>query len=94
MGHDSGARLPEEWRERSATIISKSRRPELVANRPVMPPVPLFGFALRLMIIDHSSRLQPRHLLAEGFVDGRGAQSLILAAKLLASPSGGSPLGF
>lgn len=71
IGHHSGARsFFEEWREGVATFTPKCRSIEAAATRRVVLPVSVCGAATRATMIEHSSHLRPRHVLAGGFADG------------------------
>lgn len=55
-----------------------------MAYRPIEPPSPGIGVAMRAIIRDNESALPPRRINAKGFVPGGDAEALGLCARLLA----------
>lgn len=82
--------LPEGWRKGYGAFLPK-KTPYIRLHRPIVPPVPTVGVAMRALLIEHGPKLQPMWLNAEGLVAGGGA---VGRSSQSARRSGASHFGF
>lgn len=67
---------PEEWRHGRAVFIPKSSSRDILAYRPIEPPLLVMSVAMRAIIRDNEQALQPGQIDTEGVVLVGDAEAL------------------